>query len=350
MEGLDKPAAVSTTTPRVRRVDLNRPCFLSVDVHLAFLAFARRNGEDGTIAFYSEPLIQLYYEGYFHPSAHWPSYGYILPRPFYRIVDEYVSFYISTFQPYFMALPWGKLWQATPDYKRSRDCSLDLRIALNDLIILKLGDRNESSTTGSEADDAEYSTGSFSVAGSGRMPEYGSRAQQNAEFAEGDGETRPDFDNAEFVKAIWEEYMAPEAKKPEKIPVVPSKHVLSTRWERGLLRDGQVQLVTVVIRVLLHRLRTLIQAETTHEAVRVIGILREIEWARRILEQLLTSSTFRSERLEALLVKHLVDGQEANMVVVRKLDDIQHAADGASHRYLRTLVKLLQLEQRDAEN
>ncbi|RPA83542.1 hypothetical protein BJ508DRAFT_324568 [Ascobolus immersus RN42] len=98
-----------------------------------------------------------------------------------------------------------------------------------------------------------------------------------------------------------------------------SESVLLRRHEAGLLRDGQVQLVEIVLRGVMVQLGAMIEVECAEEELRLRRMMGVCTKARELLLGLLVHRNFRSERLEGLLLGYLRE-EGVNWRVVRGVE------------------------------
>ncbi|RPA78712.1 hypothetical protein BJ508DRAFT_416442 [Ascobolus immersus RN42] len=94
---------------------------------------------------------------------------------------------------------------------------------------------------------------------------------------------------------------------------------LGERWKAGLMREGQVILIQTLLDKLLVQLSTLIELETENERLRYIQVLRICKRETTAMFLFFASPKFRSEGLEARLMKYLRE-EEVNWDVVRALE------------------------------
>ncbi|RPA75777.1 hypothetical protein BJ508DRAFT_365447 [Ascobolus immersus RN42] len=102
---------------------------------------------------------------------------------------------------------------------------------------------------------------------------------------------------------------------------VVKEHGIVKRWNCGLARPSQFQIAEIAIRKMMEQLEALMELEFEAEGERIITteFSRICQRTFSFLDGFVFASEFRSERLEALLLRYL-NNDEVNMEFVRALD------------------------------
>ncbi|RPA86539.1 hypothetical protein BJ508DRAFT_321668 [Ascobolus immersus RN42] len=86
---------------------------------------------------------------------------------------------------------------------------------------------------------------------------------------------------------------------------------ISMRCILGLMRDAQLVLLDITMRALLDQLAALLTIESSNESLRLIEMTRACRRTKQIISSFLGHESFRSERLELLILGHLAE-EEVN--------------------------------------
>ncbi|RPA76321.1 hypothetical protein BJ508DRAFT_10050 [Ascobolus immersus RN42] len=100
---------------------------------------------------------------------------------------------------------------------------------------------------------------------------------------------------------------------------------LYTRWRAGLLREQQLELLEIQLRMQMVQLEALFTLDTIDGDVKLVEMKRFLERGKMEVRFLML---LRSERLEALLLRYLLE-KKADMEVVRSVDTVYRALENA---------------------
>ncbi|RPA78713.1 hypothetical protein BJ508DRAFT_378184 [Ascobolus immersus RN42] len=113
-------------------------------------------------------------------------------------------------------------------------------------------------------------------------------------------------------------------------PFVNCDTVITKRWDNGLLRSAQVQLIHILVKKTLEQARACLRLEAkgNEEEVKYTELYRIICRCRVAMARFFTSPKFRSPRLERLLMKYLAE-DDINWDVVRGTDRATRIVEGS---------------------
>ncbi|RPA76314.1 hypothetical protein BJ508DRAFT_379542 [Ascobolus immersus RN42] len=124
----------------------------------------------------------------------------------------------------------------------------------------------------------------------------------------------------------------------------PECRIFHQRWTSGLCRPAQFQLIDVTLRRLIVRLSAALHGDFPQESERCSEISRLSNRATVMLFAFLISPCFRSERIELLLLRYVLD-DEVNQQVVDGLEAAQrHVENLPNESIAHTLNEFGQLE------